>query len=284
MQPSPPPPRGTRRRRQVLLNTTAKDDSDPGNVLVSPDAWQFTTGTAFDLTPPTIWSAAADPASAVAGVPLTIQANVMDDIVVASVSVHVVGPATDVNLTMTNAGGSVWSVTQAYSVPGTHAFTVWAFDGSGNANSAGGAFSIESASPPTPSGVATAAGSGAPAVVVTWTAVTDPNVVGYHVYRGTQPGGPYTRLTSSPLSASGPLRYSDVMVTAGSTYYYVVTSIDAAGRESPFSAESSMTVPSAAPVLPGDTLLILGVAIGIGLVLVAATVFLRRRRPGKSAK
>jgi len=63
---------------------------------------------------------------------------------------------------------------------------------------------------------------------------------GYNVYRGTRPGGPYTKLNSKPLSSS---TYTDATVKSGTTYYYVATSVDA-GVESSYSEEVFAAIPS----------------------------------------
>jgi fibronectin type 3 domain-containing protein len=66
--------------------------------------------------------------------------------------------------------------------------------------------------------------------------------VGYNVYRGTTPGGENsTPLNSTPTSGA---TFTDESVTAGATYYYVVTAVGSDGSQSPASAESSTTVPS----------------------------------------
>lgn len=54
-------------------------------------------------------------------------------------------------------------------------------------------------------------------------------IAGYNVYRSTTTGGPYTKLTSTPVT---PLSYSDTTGAAGTTYFYVVTTVDSAGNES----------------------------------------------------
>jgi hypothetical protein len=68
-------------------------------------------------------------------------------------------------------------------------------------------------------------------VSLSWTASTSTNVAGYNVYRGTTSGGPYTKLNSRPLSATA---YTDFAVQPGGTYYYVTTSVNSAGNESPY--------------------------------------------------
>ena len=65
-------------------------------------------------------------------------------------------------------------------------------------------------------------------------------VVGYHVHRSEKKGGPYTRLTSSPIKETS---YTDATAASGRTYYYVVTSIDAYGAESHFSNEIVVKTP-----------------------------------------
>jgi hypothetical protein len=83
-------------------------------------------------------------------------------------------------------------------------------------------------------------GSASKTVLLQWGASPSP-VAGYRVYRGSVTGGPYADQTSGALPA---LNYSDNSVNAGSTYYYVVTSIDASGVESAYSNEAKAVVPS----------------------------------------
>jgi hypothetical protein len=66
-------------------------------------------------------------------------------------------------------------------------------------------------------------------------------VIGYHVYRATISGGPYTLLNSSLVSTT---QYSDANVQSGQTYYYVVTAVDSSNQESSYSNQSSATIPT----------------------------------------
>jgi hypothetical protein len=52
-------------------------------------------------------------------------------------------------------------------------------------------------------------------VALSWGASTDSNLVGYHVYRATSANGPYTRLTSSPVTGTS---YTDLAAPGGATY------------------------------------------------------------------
>jgi hypothetical protein len=75
-------------------------------------------------------------------------------------------------------------------------------------------------------------------VSLTWNPST--NVVGYNVYRGTQPGGPYTKLNSALQLTTN---YTDSQVASGSTYYYVATSVDSNDAESVYSNQTQAVVP-----------------------------------------
>jgi fibronectin type 3 domain-containing protein len=65
-------------------------------------------------------------------------------------------------------------------------------------------------------------------------------VSGYNVYSSSLPGGPYTKLGSSPVTGT---TYTDRTVLPGNTYYYVLTAVDSNNVESAFSNEVSATVP-----------------------------------------
>lgn len=82
-------------------------------------------------------------------------------------------------------------------------------------------------------------------ITVTWGASSTSGAQ-YNVYRATVTGGPYTKLTATPIAA---LTYTDSAGTGGTKYFYVVTAFCAAGGacpagiegESAFSAETSAT-------------------------------------------
>ena len=97
---------------------------------------------ASDITPPTIASVAAVPARQAPGGFVNLSAGVTDDTAVTTVSVHVVGPALDVNLTMARGALDEWYLNRTYESPGAYSFTIWAGDARGNVQSRGGSFSI----------------------------------------------------------------------------------------------------------------------------------------------
>ncbi|WP_446742034.1 fibronectin type III domain-containing protein [Silvibacterium acidisoli] len=72
--------------------------------------------------------------------------------------------------------------------------------------------------------------------ILTWNSV--PDAMGYNVYRSPD-GSSYTLLTTSPQSAT---RYTDLSINNGSTYYYVVTSVNYLGESSQSSSVSGTPV------------------------------------------
>ena len=77
-------------------------------------------------------------------------------------------------------------------------------------------------------------------VTLNWIASTSSNVTGYNVYRGTLAGGPYTKLTTSPVIT---ISYTDTTVLSGLTYYYVTTAINSSNVESAYSNQAQAIVP-----------------------------------------
>jgi fibronectin type 3 domain-containing protein len=103
--------------------------------------------------------------------------------------------------------------------------------GGGGNNGGGGGGTV----PGVPSGLTATAGNAQ--VSLAWTAASGATT--YNVKRGTTSGGPYTT-QSSPI----PPNFNDTTVTNGTTYYYVVSAVNAYG-ESANTAEKSAT-----PILP----------------------------------
>ena len=66
-------------------------------------------------------------------------------------------------------------------------------------------------------------------------------ILGYFVYRSSISGSGYTKLNSSVNSGTS---YTDVTVTAGKVYYYVVVALSPSNVESPYSNQAEVTVPS----------------------------------------
>lgn len=81
--------------------------------------------------------------------------------------------------------------------------------------------------------------AGVHTVGLSWDASTSV-VIGYNLYRGTQPGGPYQRLTLSPQPETS---YTDSTVLTGTTYYYVATAVDSNHLESSYSNQTQAVIP-----------------------------------------
>lgn len=77
-------------------------------------------------------------------------------------------------------------------------------------------------------------------VSLSWTASTSSNVTGYNVYRGTQSGGPYTKINAFPVAA---MTFIDTAAQASATYYYVTTAVDSNNNESAYSNEARAVIP-----------------------------------------
>ena len=76
-------------------------------------------------------------------------------------------------------------------------------------------------------------------VELVWSGNTEPDVVGYNVYRSLSSGYPYTKLTDEPVADTS---FTDSTVSWGNTYYYVVTACIKAGSESRYSNEIDIPV------------------------------------------
>ena len=78
--------------------------------------------------------------------------------------------------------------------------------------------------------------SGATAVLLDWPDGREPDLAGYHVFRATAAGGPYRRLTASPLVRSS---FRDGSAPAGAAVFYAVRSVDTSRNQSAQSADVS---------------------------------------------
>lgn len=107
---------------------------------------------------------------------------------------------------------------------------------SANSTEASASPKAPAAPPPVPTGLAAAAGD--KAITLTWNASTGAST--YNVKRSTTSGGPYTQIAASTSTT-----YVDAPLTNGTTYYYVVSSVNSFG-ESANSAEISAS-PSPPP-------------------------------------
>jgi hypothetical protein len=76
-------------------------------------------------------------------------------------------------------------------------------------------------------------------VALTWSPVSA--VSGYNVYRGTQSGGPYSKINTALDTSTN---FTDSSVLSGQTYYYITTAVNGSGVQSPFSNQVKAVIPS----------------------------------------
>lgn len=100
-------------------------------------------------------------------------------------------------------------------------------------------FTSNASNPPTTESLSGSGTAPAHSVSLSWNASS--GAVGYNVYRGGVSGGPYTIINPS-LDAS--TSYTDTAVSAGTTYYYVVTAVNSSSVESGYSNQATAAVPS----------------------------------------
>jgi Abnormal spindle-like microcephaly-assoc'd, ASPM-SPD-2-Hydin/Immunoglobulin domain len=85
----------------------------------------------------------------------------------------------------------------------------------------------------------TGVAAGVHSMALSWTgAVT--GVTDYNAYASTVPGGPFVKMTSTPLTSPS---YTDNSVQSSRTYYYVVTALNSSDQESAYSSEVTAIVP-----------------------------------------
>jgi hypothetical protein len=145
------------------------------------------------------------------------------------------------NVTVAGAGFGATGASAGLVLPSGQSATLTATFDPAASGSAAGSITVTSNATNSPAVIALS-GTGASqaySVALSWSASTS-SVAGYNVYSSTVSGGPYTKLTSSPVSSTD---YTDNSVQAGKTYYYVVTSVNSSDVESSDSTQVSAVIP-----------------------------------------
>ena len=235
--------------------------------------------TCMELSPPTInhnpvthWRD---------GVSLGIAATVTDNVAVQEVRLNY----TDVdgtvrNATMVYAGFAEYSLTvAAQSHAGTLSYFIWASDGSGNdARSRTFTVTIFETRPCSPTNL-TVTAQGRDVLRLRWNPPTEnmdgsllDDLVGFNVFRMTEPGGQRTRIN---LVALNETTFNDTGLEDGKVYYYAVTAINSRGDESDAVENSGTTVPRETY----DWLwMIIAVVLAILAVITAIALLSKRRK------
>jgi aryl-phospho-beta-D-glucosidase BglC (GH1 family) len=127
---------------------------------------------------------------------------------------------------------SPYQANVVFTAAGTYAVTAIAYDTHGiSKQSTVKTLTLTVAAPAAPTGLAAITGD--TRAILNWTAVS--GATGYNVKRATTSGGPYTTV-GSPTATT----WTDTGLTNGTTYYYVVSSLNGAA-ESVNSAQANMT-------------------------------------------
>ena len=194
-------------------------------------------GSGGKLVPPTVGTIAANSAT-VSFSPTQVGATATQNVTLSASGAPVMVTSAQVS----GAGFAVVPPTLPSTLsPGQSLVLTIQFDPQTAGQLSGSLMIASNASNPTLTITLSGSGTAAPAhsATVSW-ASGDPAAIAYLVFRSDVSSGPYVPLTASPQSE---LSYTDSTVVSGATYFYVVTELDAAGDESPFSSEVSATVP-----------------------------------------
>jgi len=128
--------------------------------------------------------------------------------------------------TMTETDSISASVSTTGLVAGSYS-TVITVTASGSSNSPQAIPVTLTVTPPTTNGTA----------ALSWDGNTDPDLAGYNVYMGSQPG-----VYGAPISIGNTTNYTVSNLTGGRTYYFSLTAVDTSGNESLHSSEVSKSV------------------------------------------
>ena len=141
-------------------------------------------------------------------------------------------------LTVSPGSGTIKRTTQvgvavntAGLAAGTYTATVTITVGNGGSTSVPVTLKVAPASAPPPPSTSN------PTSSLSWDPVTSTNLAGYKVYVGTASGR-----YGTPLDVGQVTSYTMGNLTLGTTYYFVVTSYNGSGTESPYSNEVSKSI------------------------------------------
>lgn len=193
--------------------------------------------------PPSVSMTSPANGATVSGV-VTVSANASDSVGISNVQFKLDGA--NLGSPITTAPYS-YSWTTSSTSSGTHVLTATATDTAGlSSTTSNTTVTVSNADvvPPSAPTALTATAASSARINLAWHASTDSvGVTGYKIYRN---GG------ATPLAtvSGSTLTYADVQVSAGATYSYQVSAVDAAGNESAKSATASASTPAAADTTP----------------------------------
>jgi hypothetical protein len=210
-----------------------------GSIATSSDAVNS------DLTIPLTGTGTSAPTSQLYVSPATFAFGSVTDGSNASLPAALVASGASVTVTADNFSNSAFSLTglsfpvtilAGQSVPFTVTFTPQ------GAGATSGTLSFSSnASNSNPASLSGTGVAASHSVSLSWTASTSADISGYNVYRGTQSGGPYSKINASLNASTG---YTDSTVSDGQTYYYVTTAVNTNDQESGYSNQAQAVIPA----------------------------------------
>mgnify|MGYP003634062138 CR=1 FL=1 len=166
------------------------------------------------------------------------------------------GPYSGVGVVTDNESAS-YTYTDNSAVNGTsYYYVVVALDGANNVSLESNEVSdVSDGSAPNAPNNVVAAGLAGGDIQVSFDDVdeTGSGVASYSIRRSTTQGGAYTQVGVINDNESSSYTYTDNTVSNGTTYYYVVATVDAVGNTSSNSSETSFTADSIIPVLQSAT-------------------------------
>lgn len=230
------------------------DDAVP-NTATEPSAGSYTITVTLPDTESPLITGATGTTSGTTGEPVTISATITDNVAVTSATVYYtpIG-ASETTVPMMVVSGNVWSaeVPVASDKVGTIPYYITAQDEAANSakDPSSGTYDITVTDNDAPSAVtnlaATAVAGGA--IELAWSAATDNiAVVSYNIYRDTTE---ITDISSKfPIDNVTDTSYTDSTAADGTTYFYAVAALDAAGNKAAASNSPSATADSSGPVI-----------------------------------
>jgi cellulose 1,4-beta-cellobiosidase len=114
----------------------------------------------------------------------------------------------------------------------TYYYVVTAVNSAGESPSSSYVGATPQGAPPAPTNLTASTGARRGTISLSWTAA--PGATTYQVKRALTSGGPY-----SPVKTVTKTAYTDSKLTSGSTYYYVVVALNAAGQSPPSNQASA---------------------------------------------
>jgi hypothetical protein len=213
---------------RAFANASMTDTSTPGLPL-APFTWDFMTGTAADVTPPTLANLLVVPDPAAVSRPVNVSVDAQDETALATVSVVIrLGAAEVRNQSMTPGAGTQWFHVDAFAQPGDYDVVVTATDGSGNVAMLERTFTVGDVAAPSLSAVAASPDPAPWAVPVNVTATITDDVAVTSVRLAVR--NATAEVANVSMAAAGGDAYFHMQAYLAGAHSFTITAEDAAGN------------------------------------------------------